>query len=247
MNGKIERVTAAQLRRELLRENGKKSRKRARIGTLAVLVLALVIGALAAKYLFCLADIRSLAMGNTLKSGDVALCQKLDAPFSFFQAEVARGAVVLVRYSENGLRRQAVRRVIALAGDVVSVEKDGHVAVNGASLQENYATYRLETDWTDGEVTPGGALGNPFATEEEQARAATQAVEAPEQVDDVEYPLTVPDGAVFVLCDNREDLLDSRSSRFGLVKETDLLALVREVIWPAHRAGALYVRDRLIK
>lgn len=245
MNGNNGRVTEAQLRRELLRINGQKSRRRMRIGVLAVLAVALLIGALAAKFLFQMADIRTNAMAGTLKSGDVVLCEKLTSPLP--HGDVARGALALVRYSENGLQRQAVRRVIAMAGDEVTVESDGHVAVNGEALEETYVAYRAGIDWTEREVTPGGALENPFATEEEAAQAVVETDDAPERVDDMDYPLTVPEGRVFVLCDDREDLLDSRSSRFGMVKDADLLAVVREVIWPVHRAGMLLIRDKFKK
>ena len=51
------------------------------------------------------------------------------------------------------------------------------------------------------------------------------------------YPLTVPDGAAFVLCDNRNNRLDSRSSRFGLVAEADIEGEARAILWPVYRAG----------
>ena len=55
----------------------------------------------------------------------------------------------------------------------------------------------------------------------------------------MEYPLTVPEGKLFVLCDSRDNLLDSRSSSFGLVTEVDVKGLVRAVIGPVYRAGVL--------
>ena len=55
----------------------------------------------------------------------------------------------------------------------------------------------------------------------------------------MDYPLTVPEGAVFVLCDNRDNRLDSRSSRFGLVAEADIKGMARAIIWPVYRARLL--------
>ncbi|MER2142956.1 MAG: S26 family signal peptidase, partial [Eubacteriales bacterium] len=46
-------------------------------------------------------------------------------------------------------------------------------------------------------------------------------------------------GAVFVLSDNRDNRLDSRSSRFGLVAEADIKGMARAIIWPVFRAGLL--------
>ena len=58
-------------------------------------------------------------------------------------------------------------------------------------------------------------------------------------IDDMNYPLTVPEGSAFALCDDRNNRLDSRSSRFGLVKLADVRGEARAIIWPVYRAGLL--------
>ena len=235
MNKGIGRLTEEQVRRDLIWTDRKASRRRARIGAVVVLAMALLAGSLAARFLFALADIRTSGMGDTLLSGDLVLCERMASPIR--QQTLGRGSLALVRYLDSGMQRETVRRVIAVAGDEVSVESDGRVTVNGEALDEPYARYRNMSDWLDGEDV-GGALENPFA--DPDAPLATQASDpAPDQVDDVEYPLVVPEGRLFVLCDNRANALDSRSSRFGLVNEADVQGLARLVIWPAHRAGML--------
>lgn len=237
MSRGIGRVTEAQVRRELIRMDRKQSRRRSRIGALVVLATALVTGTLAARFLFALADIRTSGMNETLLSGDVVLCERMASPVR--TEALGPGSLALVRYLDNGMSRQTVRRVIAVAGDEVSVESNGRVTVNGAALEEPYATYRVETGWRDGEAAPGGALENPFVSPEEAASYYTQGEVTVSQIDDLDYPITVPEGKLFVLCDNRENAVDSRSSRFGLVSEADVLGLAKAVLWPIHRVGIL--------
>ena len=229
------RVTEEQVRRELLRMEDQSFHKRVRVGALVALALAVGLGALVARFLFVLVDVRTDAMAGALESGDVAVCVRSDAPV--IARAPQRGSLVLVGYSDNGLLRQAIRRVVAVAGDEISLDAYGQVTLNGEPLSEEYAGYRAQDIWADGDVTPGGALENPFSQPETRSRADD--AQRREGVDDMEYPLTVPEGKLFVLCDSRDNLLDSRSSSFGLVTEADVKGLVRAVIWPVYRAGIL--------
>ena len=200
-----------------------------------ILAVALLAGALATRFLFVMADIRTDGMSEALRGGDVALCIRADAPF--LQTELRRGALVLVRYSESGMRRQTVRRVIALAGDEISVDDEGRVTLNGEALAEPYAAYCTRDDRSIDEIIPGGALENPFAPAEAPLQDQARMTPAAAGTDDMDYPLTVPDGAAFVLCDNRNNRLDSRSSRFGLVAEADIEGVAQAILWPVYRAG----------
>ena len=231
MSGGIGRVTEAQVRRELLREADRVGRRRTRIGAAVVLALALALGVLASRFAATLVLIRTDAMGDALRSGDVALCLRADLPVPGLCPSAERGALVLVRYSENGLRREAVRRIIGLPGDEVSVAADGQVTLNGESLDEPYARWRAVPEAA--EAQPGGAIENPFI--EPEASAAPAELEPAET--EREYPFTVPEGRLFVLNDDREALLDSRIERFGTVREEDVLGWPLYVLWPAHRAG----------
>ena len=54
---------------------------------------------------------------------------------------------------------------------------------------------------------------------------------------DMEFPLTVPEGKVFVMGDNRNESLDSRNSRIGLVDERYILGEVKIRLFPLDRFG----------
>lgn len=228
------RITEAQVRRELSRIDGRVARRRTAIAAAVILAVALLTGFLATKFLFTLTDIRTDGMSGTLVGGDVALSVRLDNPL--WHCDIRRGALALVRYEEAGMKRQTVRRLIALSGDEVSVDEEGRVTLNGQVLDEPYATYRSRDDEADDEATPDGALWNPYAERDDTSLPSEEVASG---TDDMEYPITVPEGAAFVLCDNRDNLLDSRSSRFGLVAEANLRGLSRAVIWPVYRAGLL--------
>lgn len=56
---------------------------------------------------------------------------------------------------------------------------------------------------------------------------------------DVEFPLYVPEGTVFVLGDNRAESLDSRYSSIGLVDEKNILGKAVFRIYPFTKIGAV--------
>ena len=239
MSQDSKRITEAQVRREFRRIDRQAANRRARIGAAVILALALLAGAVAMRYLFVALDVRSDGMAGVLHSGDVVLCVRSDAPY--LHSAPGRGALALVRYSDSGMHRLTVRRVIALGGDEVDVDSEGRVSVNGLALEESYATYCYEGDQVASPVIPGGALENPFADPDAPAPVEENPYTVAEGTDDMDYPLTVPEGTAFVLCDNRNNRLDSRSSRFGLVKEADIRGVARAIIWPVYRAGLLEV------
>lgn len=109
--------------------------------------------------------------------------------------DLTRGDVVIFKPPIPGYEGQAyVKRVIGLPGDVVSI-RGGSVYVNGVQLSEPYLTH--------GEVTVADAR-------------ATLASEA-----NVTLTVTVPQGTVFVLGDNRTLSYDSRA--YGPVPLSNVL------------------------
>lgn len=56
---------------------------------------------------------------------------------------------------------------------------------------------------------------------------------------DVKFPYTVPDGTLFVMGDNRNDSLDSRSSSIGCIDERDILGKVLLCFMPFQDFGVV--------
>lgn len=54
---------------------------------------------------------------------------------------------------------------------------------------------------------------------------------------DMQFPLVVPEGKVFLMGDNRPNSLDSRSSKIGLVDERDILGKVFIRLLPTNKFG----------
>jgi len=99
-------------------------------------------------------------------------------------------------------------------GDIVIVTDPTHanplvkrvIAVGGQEI---------DIDFEEGEVyVDGKKLDEPYIAEKTQRQF------------DVEFPLTVPEGSIFVMGDNRNDSLDSRSADIGCVRIQCLLGKV---------------------
>lgn len=54
-----------------------------------------------------------------------------------------------------------------------------------------------------------------------------------------DYPITVPDGYVFVMGDNRSESLDSRSDKVGFIPKSDIIGKVILRVSPSDRFGTI--------
>jgi signal peptidase I len=125
-----------------------------------------------------------------------------------------------------------VKRLIAGPGDTVSV-RGGVLLVNGAAPDEWYVAAGPAARG----VEPPGDWHFSFLLP-----ARRNAAYAPTA--HTWGPLLVPEGAFFVLGDNRRDSGDSRS--FGFVRPEEIVGVPRRVVWSSPLPGLRLSRLRRI-
>jgi signal peptidase I len=111
-------------------------------------------------------------------------------------------------------------------GDIVVLTKESFsaepivkrvIAVEGQTVNINFETAQV---WVDGIL-----LDEPYIAEPTRSSY------------DVLFPLTVEEGCIFVMGDNRNRSSDSRDSRIGMVDQRCVLGKVYAVILPLSRLG----------
>jgi len=153
----------------------------------------------------------SASMTPTVLPGDRILADKTVGQRG--GTRLWRGALA-VFVSPNDRSLMYIKRVIALPGDRVDIDGDG-VRVNGRAL-------------ATGEGAPAG-----LAREHGDRGPYTVVPRAAGDAGPVH--LSVPDGQVFLLGDNRGTSVDSR--RFGTVPLADVKGVARQVWFSAGRGG----------
>ena len=152
------------------------------------------------------------SMVDTLEIGDRVLVNRV----VYHLRDVDRRDIVVFRYPKN---RDVVfiKRVVGLPGDRLQA-RDGKLYVNGVAQDEPYV-HR-----TNGATDPTNPAGVMTGTTMTQPWGLLD-----------EY--TVPQGAYFVMGDNRTDSDDSRV--WGPVPEDDLIGEAFFTYWPLDRLGTL--------
>ena len=129
-------------------------------------------------------------------------------------------------------------------GDIVVISRNTYNSVNEDSLDNEPIIKRViatsgqfvDIDFESGKVFVGDSLSNMVELDEPYTKTPTN------REFDVKFPVYVEEGHIFVLGDNRNDSLDSRSTTIGnegLVDKRYILGKAVYRIWPFDVIGGL--------
>ena len=110
-----------------------------------------------------------------------------------------RGDIIVFRFPEDE-EKDFIKRVVGTPGDTIQLRNKA-VLVNGVVLDDNPFTQRVDPGIIDGTINPRDNFG----------------------------PVTVPDGAYFVMGDNRDQSLDSRF--WGFVRQEKIRGKAFCIYW----------------
>ena len=118
----------AQVEAELEKELSKKEYSRVMRTTVFALMVAAAAAVIIAVLIFPVLRMNGTSMTNTLMDGDVVVTMST--------SDFTPGDIIAFYYNNTLL----VKRVIAVTGDWVDIDKEGNVFVNGEELDEPYVT-----------------------------------------------------------------------------------------------------------
>lgn len=125
-----------QLQVELELENRKWEARKALRSIVFVLLVVTAAAVVVAVLMFPILQVKRSSMGNTLQNGDVIVTMNT----SNYQA----GDVIAFYYNNTLM----IKRIVAVSGDTVRINKKGDVSVNGKTLTEPYVTEKVRGDCT---------------------------------------------------------------------------------------------------
>ena len=153
--------------------------------TFAVLIVVAAAAVLLSTLFFPMIQVSGSSMEPALSNGDILLLLKTD--------RYTAGELCCISWQNKLL----LKRVIGMPGDIISIDANGTVFVNGQQLDEPYVQNKC--------------LGEC----------------------DIEFPFVVPEGKLFVMGDQRDTSIDSRSSVIGCIETDQMIGKVFFKIWSA--------------
>lgn len=147
------------------------------------------------------------AMEPSFKSGDRYLANK----FAYLFSPLQRGDVVVFRYSQNP-NFKGISRIVGLPNEKLMI-KDGKVFINGSPLEEIYLSNTTKT-----------VTANKRKIQQTSETEASLGEAQGEKILDEGQEILIPANNYFMMGDNRENSIDSRS--LGFVEKKDIEAKI---------------------
>ncbi len=194
------------------------------------LVIAVAVGLFLNNFVFTLVQVSGPSMENTLQDGDrlFLLSRHISKP--------TNGDIV-VFYPEND-NKPYIKRVIATEGQTVEVFRKLVVDDPSGVLEEELS----EIDYLQWLNSPRGRVGyyeqrvkvDGKLLEEKYVKDFSVSL-----ISDVEYPITIKKGHIFVMGDNRPNSHDSRMSDVEQVNLKQVRGKVLFRWWPFDKLGGV--------
>ena len=131
------RPTAAQLKEELNREQQRKRYNKTLRNTVSILIVVAAAAVLIAVFFISVLRVRGDSMSPNLDEGDLVVAVRTTS----FEP----GDIIAFYYGHSIL----LKRVVGSAGDMINIDDDGNVSVNGVVLEEPYLSEKHRGDYTD--------------------------------------------------------------------------------------------------
>lgn len=160
-----------------------------------------------------IATVRGNSMRETLHNGDVLIISD-----TFYTP--SQGDIVVVQQKNSVFGAPLVKRVIATGGQTLEIDfYSWQVYVDGRLMEDDFVR-RVSGEM---DVENYYSIYYKFLKEN----------------DDGGYTMTIPDGYIFVMGDNRNESSDSRSSAVGLVRKNEIMGKVIFRLFPLGKIGAV--------
>lgn len=137
MHAENPRPTSVQLKAELERVTERKRYRSTMRNTIQILVFVAAVSVLLAVFLIQVLRVRGDSMAPSLDEGDLVVALRTNS--------FDPGDIVAFYYGPSIL----LKRVVGSPGDIINIDDDGNVYVNGVMLEENYLTEKARGDYND--------------------------------------------------------------------------------------------------